>query len=167
MTHIETGETPSRTLTWKPLVFLSHIKCRTNDDFFSVSQWEYFFFSRFGVSTPALIGPDQQCVCNAFSYDTFGDHLQTCKTKSVDSQVHDWVVYKLGKPQTQNNRLPPPRTLIMDFTMTHVRFGCSHFHRMGQLTNTIRSDGAPDPDGSLKKVSRIKIRQEAHAECLS
>jgi hypothetical protein len=25
------GETPSRTLTWKPLGFLSHIKRRTND----------------------------------------------------------------------------------------------------------------------------------------
>ena len=29
---------------------------------------------------------------------------------------------------------------------------------MGQLTNTRRSDGDPDPDGSLKTVSRIKIR---------
>ena len=29
---------------------------------------------------------------------------------------------------------------------------------MGQLTNTIRSDGAPDPDGTLKEVVRIKIR---------
>jgi hypothetical protein len=106
------------------------------------------------VPTPALIGPPQQCACNAFSYDTFGDHLQTCQTSSAASQVHDWVVYKLGallssvghrvkihkitpatgkgrgdievkdyvvlqKPQSQDNRLPPPRPLIMDFTMTH------------------------------------------------
>ncbi len=49
-----------------------------------------------GVHTPALHGPAQQCVCNAFTYDTLGDHLQTCQTKSVTSQVHDWVVYKLG-----------------------------------------------------------------------
>ena len=29
---------------------------------------------------------------------------------------------------------------------------------MVQLTNTKRSDGSPDPDGSLKEVVRIKIR---------
>ena len=115
------------------------------------------------VTTPALFAPAQQCACNAFAYDTFGDHLQTCQTKSAASQVHDWVVYKLGtllgsvghrvkihnitpatgkergdleikdyvvlqKPQTQANRLPPPRTLIMDYTMTHIRFGRSHLH---------------------------------------
>ena len=55
------------------------------------------------------------------------------------------------------NRLPPPRTLIMDFTMAHVRFGRSYLHPIGQLTHTRRSDGAPDPDGSLKEEVRIKI----------
>ena len=139
-------------------------------------------------------------------YDIFGDYLQTCQTKSATSQVHDWVVYKMGsllgsvghrvnihkitpatgkergdleikdyvvlqKPQSQDNRLPPPRTLIADFTMTHVRFGRSHLRPMGQLTNTSHSDGAPglgapddpdgapdDPDGSLKTMVRITIR---------
>ena len=42
--------------------------------------------------------------------------------------------------------------------MTHIRFGSSHLHPMGQLTNTRRSDGVPDPDGALKEVTRIKIR---------
>jgi hypothetical protein len=79
--------------------------------------------------------------------------LQTCQVKSSASQVHDWVVYRLGdilgsvghkvkihkitpatgkergdleiklglcgftqKPQEQDDRLPPPRTLILDFT---------------------------------------------------
>ena len=119
--------------------------------------------------------------------------MQTCQTKSAASQVHDWVVYKLGallgsvghrikihnitpatgkergdmgikdyvvmqKPQLQATRLPPPRTLIMDYTMTHVRFGRSHLHPMGQLTNTRRSDGAPDLDAAFKEVVRIKIR---------
>ena len=41
--------------------------------------------------------------------------------------------------------------------MTHARFGCSHLHPMGQLTNTRRSDGAPDPDEAFKEVARIKI----------
>ena len=34
---LESGEPPSRTLNWKPLGFLSHIKRRTNDDRFPVS----------------------------------------------------------------------------------------------------------------------------------
>ena len=72
-----------------------------------------------------------------------------------DLAIKDYVV--MQKPQPQANRLPP-RTLIMDYTMTHSRFGRSHVHPMGQLTNTRRSDGAPDPDGTLKEVVRIKIR---------
>ena len=59
MATIEPSEIPSRTLTWKPLTFLSHIKCRSNDDRFSVSQWESFFYSSLGVPTPDLLGPVQ------------------------------------------------------------------------------------------------------------
>jgi hypothetical protein len=117
----------------------------------------------------------------------FGHHLQTCQVKSVASQVHDWVVYRLGgilgsvghkvkihkitpatgkergdleikdyvvlqKPQEKADRLPPPRTLILDFTMTHTFYGRSHVHSIGQLTNTRRSDGVPEPDGTLRVV---------------
>ncbi len=42
--------------------------------------------------------------------------------------------------------------------MTHVRLGRSHLHPMGQLTNTRRSDGVPDPDVAFKEVVKIKIR---------
>jgi hypothetical protein len=73
-----------------------------------------------------------------------------------DLEIKDYVV--MQKPQPQDTRFPPPRTLIMDYTMTHIRFGCSHLHPMGQLTNTRRSDGAPDPDEAFKEVTRIKIR---------
>jgi hypothetical protein len=45
---------------------------------------------------PDLIGPPRQCPCNAFQIDFFGDHLQTCQAKSAGTQVHDWVVYRLG-----------------------------------------------------------------------
>ena len=48
------------------------------------------------MSIPTLIGSPQWCSCNAFHYDSFGDHLQTCQVKSADSQAHDWVVYRLG-----------------------------------------------------------------------
>ena len=118
--------------------------------------------------------------------------METSQVKSATSQVHDWVVYRLGgilgsvghkvkihkitpatgkergdleikdyvvlqKPQEQADRLPPPRTLILDFTMTHPRYGRSHVHTMGQLTNIRLSDGAPEPDGALKVVARKKI----------
>jgi hypothetical protein len=63
----------------------------------------------------------------------------------------------LQKPQEQADRLPPPRTLILDFTMTHPRYGRSHVNPIGQLTKIRRSDGAPEPDGSLKVVARKKI----------
>ena len=49
MTTIEPGEDPSRTISLKPLVFLSHIKCRTNDDRFSSSQWESLLCFSLGV----------------------------------------------------------------------------------------------------------------------
>ena len=122
-------------------------------------------------------------------HDNYGDHLQTCQVKSASSQVHDWVVYRLGvllglvchrvkihkitpvtgkerddlkikdyvvlqNPQEQADRLPPPRTLIRDFTLTHTRFGHSNVYPIGQITHTRRSDGAPEPDGALKTVPR-------------
>ncbi len=45
---------------------------------------------------PTLIGPSHRCACNAFDYDVCGDHFQTCQVNSAASQVHDWVVYRLG-----------------------------------------------------------------------
>ena len=45
----------------------------------------------------------------------------------------------------------------MDFTLTHILFGTSNFHTIGQLTHTRRTDGAPDPDSVLKTVTRGKI----------
>ena len=43
-----------------------------------------------------------------------------------DLEIKDYVV--LQKPQTRADRLSPPRTLILDFTMTHPRYGRSHLH---------------------------------------
>ena len=72
-----------------------------------------------------------------------------------DLEIKDYVV--LQKPQEQADRLPPPSTLILDFTMTHTRYGRSHVHPIGQLTNIRSSDGVPEPDGTLKVVVRKKI----------
>ena len=62
------------------------------------------------------------------------------------------VYVSLQNPEEQVNRLPPPCTLILDFTMTHTRFGRTILHPIGQLTRTRRSDGAPELDGVLKTV---------------
>ena len=45
MMVIEPGENPTRTLIWKPMDFLSHIKCRTNDDRLPLPLWENWFCS--------------------------------------------------------------------------------------------------------------------------
>ncbi len=70
----------------------------------------------------------------------------------------------LQKPQEQGDRLPPPRTLILDFTLTHTRYDSSHVYTTGPLTNTTGpltntrcSDGAPELDGALREVTRKKI----------
>ena len=61
--------------------------------------------------------------------------LSCCKINHME--IKDYIV--LQKTQAQDNRLPPPHTLIMDFTMTRIstlimdftltriRFGFSHF----------------------------------------
>jgi hypothetical protein len=72
-----------------------------------------------------------------------------------DLEIKDHVV--LQKSQEQADRLPPPRTIILDFTLTHTRYDSSHVHTTGQMTNTRRSDGAPELDGVLREVSRKKI----------
>ena len=79
--------------------------------------------------------------------------IRTTKERS-DLEIKDYVVLQ---PQEQTDRLPPPRTLILDFTLTHTRYGRSHVHTIGQLTKTRRSDGAPEPDGALRTVVRKKI----------
>ncbi len=63
---------------------------------FPLALWEVWFCSQLGVPIPELIGPLRQCPCNAFQIDYFGDHLQTCQAKSAATQVHDWVVRRLG-----------------------------------------------------------------------
>jgi hypothetical protein len=85
MYTLDPGETPSHTLKWSPLGFLSHIKRRTIGDRFPLSLWEVWFCSTLGVPIPALIGPSHRCTCNVFDYDVCGDHLQTCQVKSAAS----------------------------------------------------------------------------------
>jgi hypothetical protein len=82
-----------------------------------------------------------------------------------DIEIKDYVV--LQKPHEQNDQLPPPRTLIMDFTMTHPRYGRSHVHPIGHLTNIMCSDGAPEPDGALRVSTRKKILRSTETDSSS
>ena len=50
-----------------------------------------------------------------------------------DLEIKDYLV--LQKPQEQADCLPPPRTLIMVFTLTHTRFGRSSVNPFGQFTH--------------------------------
>ena len=66
-----------------------------------------------------------------------------------DVEIRDYVI--LQKPRDLTDCLPPPRTLILDFTLTHTRFGKSQLSSLGQMTHTSRTDGVPEPDGALKR----------------
>ena len=37
-----------------------------------------------------------------------------------------------------------------DSSLTHTRYGRSHVHTIGHLTNTRSSDGSPEIDGTLR-----------------
>ena len=58
-------------------------------------------------------------------------------------------------PRGQDNCLPP-RSRILDFTMTHDHLGHSTLHTNGTLTHRLRSIGTPQPDGALNNTARVK-----------
>ncbi len=114
----------------------------------------------------------RQCPYRQFSFDHYGDHIQTCQCLSTTLPSYEWIVYRLSlllrsvghrlkthriTPATGNERddieiqdyviLPhgerlPPRTLVMDVTMTHDRYGRTTQHTNGALTRRVSSTGA-------------------------
>jgi hypothetical protein len=79
-------------------------------------------------------------------------------TNEVTSTSKDYVVLPTG----ENNDLPP-LTLILDFTLTHDRFGSSHLHPVVNfLTHMIRDDTLRDPDDPLKAAGNPKIIQHCY-----
>jgi hypothetical protein len=71
-----------------------------------------------------------------------------------DIEIRDYVIL----PRGVDNRIPP-RTLLMDVTMTHDRFGRTTQRTNGALTHRV---SAPQPDGALNNAARIKIRHYRH-----
>ena len=91
---IEPGENPSRKVTWKPTVWISHIMCRSHDDRLPMPVWEEWFCSTLGVPIPALVENPRPCACQHF--DIHGDHLQSCQLQSAALHTHEWFVYRLS-----------------------------------------------------------------------
>ena len=69
-----------------------------------------------------------------------------------DIEIQDYVILSHG----EDDRLPP-RTLVMDVTMTHDRYGRTTQHTNGSLTHRVSSTGTPQSDGALNKTARMKI----------
>jgi hypothetical protein len=99
MMTIEPGEKPTCILTWKTTTFIIHMQSRSHDDHFPIPLWETWFCQSLGVPIPALLENPRQCTCRQFSFDHYGDHIQTCHRQSVSLQslvVHEWIVYRLS-----------------------------------------------------------------------
>jgi hypothetical protein len=176
--------------TWKTTDFLSHIQPRSHEDRFPIPLWETWFCQSLGVPIPTLLENPRQCPCRQFSFDPYGDHIQTCQRQSATLPTHEWIMYRLSlflhsvghrvkthkiTPADDNERgdieiqdyvfLPhgeddriPPRTLVIDVTMTHERYGRTTQHTNGTLTHRVPFTGTPQPDGVLNKEARLKIR---------
>jgi hypothetical protein len=67
-------------------------------------------------------------------------------------EIQDYVFLPRGEDDRH-----PPRTLVMDVTMTHDRYGRNTQHTNGALSHRVSSTGAPQPD-ALNKAARTKIR---------
>jgi hypothetical protein len=190
MMVIEPGEKPTCILTWKTTSLLSHIQPRSHEDHFPIPLWETWFCQSLGVPIPALLESPRQCPCRQFSFDPYGDHIQTCQRQSASLPAHEWIVYRLSllicsvghRVKTHKITLSadnergdieiqdyvfltcgeddriPPRTLVMDVTMTHDRYGRTTQHTNGAFTHRVPSTGAPQPYGALNKAARMKIR---------
>ena len=92
----------------------------------------------------------------AFAFFYSAENKHTTNNHLAKNGVIDLKDVVLKQPQGQDNRLLPPRSMILDFTMTFTRFGWSHMHPTGQLTFTRHSDCVPQPDGSLMTATRSK-----------
>ncbi len=96
MMVIESGEKLTHMLTWKTTSFISHIQPRSHDDLFPIPLWETWFCQSLGVPIPALLENPRQCPCCQFSFDHYGDHIQTCQCHDSPLPAHEWIVYSLS-----------------------------------------------------------------------
>ncbi len=87
---------PTYMLTWKTTVFISHIQPRSHDDRFPIPLWKTWFCQSEGVPITVMLENPRQCPCRQFSFDHYGDHIQTCQRQSAAILTHEWIVYRLS-----------------------------------------------------------------------
>jgi hypothetical protein len=73
---------------------------------------------------------------DSYTFEQTDTHVQVLSL-ALAFLIHNKQQLMINNEQA--NRLSPPRTLILDFTMTHTCFGWSTLHTIGQLTHTRRS----------------------------
>ena len=77
-------------------------------------------------------------------------------TSTVGNEHGDIGIGKyIVLPRGQDNHLTP-RPLLLDFTMTHDRFGHSNLRTNRKFTHCLRSTGVPQSDGVLNNDAHIK-----------
>ncbi len=96
MMTIEPGEKSTHILTWKTTTFISHIQSRSHDDHFPIPLWETWFCQSLGVPISTFLENSRQCPCRQFSFDHYGDHIQTCQCQSATLPSHEWIVYRIS-----------------------------------------------------------------------
>lgn len=132
--------------------------CRLHDDRLPLPMWESWFASTLGVPIPVLVANPRSCACQHFdifgdhlqtsqhqsaalhTHEWFvyrlssillsiGHRVKTHKVTPApdnergDIEIGNYIIL----PRGQDDCLPP-RPLILDFTMTHDRFGHSTLH---------------------------------------
>ncbi len=78
------------------LEIISHIQSRSHDDHFPIPLWETWFCQSLGVPISVWLENPRQCPCRQFSFDHYGDHIQTCQCQSTTFPAHEWIVYRLS-----------------------------------------------------------------------
>ncbi len=72
-------------------------------------------------------------------------------TPAVGNERGDIEIKDVILPRGEDDTLPP-RTLVMDVTMTHDRCGRTTQRGNATLTHRVSSTGAPQPDGTMNKT---------------
>ena len=141
---IEPSENPSRALTWKP-------------DFWCPLQ---LFLERLNSVYATLV--QLTLLGNISRLVKQSQHLLRLRLGCLYIGVSSWFRWselkfiKLRLQWARNEETSRSKTMSSCKNLN--RFGRSHLHPVGQLTNTRRSDGSLDPDGTVKEVDKIKIR---------
>ncbi len=104
----------------------------------------------------------RRCPCRQFSFDDYGDHIQTCQCQSAALPVHELIVYRFSLfLRSVGHRVKTHRITFAagnergDIEIKdYVILTRGEDDRLPPRTLVI----APQPDGALNKAARIEIR---------